>query len=360
MTGAELAAGGDAVARAPDGRVVFVTGAAPSETVRVEVVRDNPRFLRARTVEVLEASPSRASPRCRHFGACGGCTLQHVGHAAQVASKQAALVETLARIGRLDRDRIAFDPPWAGEPYGYRTRVRLARDGGALGFFTEGTREIVDLGECPILARPLEALLETIDRSEAGEVRACTAGGRTSTGDPIRAEHRFGPVIVDPAAFGQANEAGNDAMLDHVDRALAGLGPFDAALELYGGSGNFTRVIGRHAKAVTMVEADPGAAALARSVLPPHVRVDTGDAASARGPADLVVVDPPRAGLPKHVAERIGAIAPRALVYVSCDAATFARDAALLGAGGLTLARIRMFDLYPQTAHLEVIGTFTR
>ncbi len=105
-----LAAGGEAVARAPDGRVMFVGGAAPDERVRVKVLKDNSSFLRARVERVLAPGPARVEPACGHYEVCGGCSLQHVAHPTQVKSKAAALISTLRRVGRLDLDEVDMRP----------------------------------------------------------------------------------------------------------------------------------------------------------------------------------------------------------------------------------------------------------
>jgi 23S rRNA (uracil1939-C5)-methyltransferase len=334
-TEAHLAAGGDAIARAPDGRIVFVEGAAPDEEVRIEITKDNPRFLRGRAVEILEPSPHRVEPRCRHFGECGGCVLQHVDHAAQVASKQAALLETLRRIGRLDLARVRIDQPWMGEPYRYRTRVRFFVKGGKAGFKRARSNEVFDATECPILVPELEDLLVHHDRSEPGEIAV-------------------------PSLFAQANDAGNRAMQDHLAALLHESGPFSSALEVYGGSGNFTGIIARHAAAVTMVESNRDATRLARRALPDVRVLDLPAEEAPDDRVDLVVIDPPRAGMSEAALSRIARAAGRILLYVSCDPATFARDAARLADRALALDSIRLFDLYPQTAHSEVVGRFRR
>ncbi len=360
-TESQLAAGGDAIARAPDGRVVFVEGAAPSEEVRVEITRDNPRFLRAAVVEVLTPSAERVPPRCRHFAVeCGGCTLQHVTHASQVASKQAALLETLRRIGHLDTAHLRIDTPWSGSPYGYRTRARFSVRDGKAGYQRRRSHEVFAATECPILAPPLEALLLGGTRS-AGDVSVATDGVRALEGaEVVEVASPFGPILVEPAVFGQANEAGNLAMLAHVDVLLSEEGRLASVLELYGGSGNFTRVLARHADRVTMVEATPRAVALARRILPEVELVEAAAEDAPDGPFDLVLSDPPRAGMSAPALSRAAGAAGRALIYVSCDPATFARDAARLAERSLALDAIRLFDLYPQTAHCEVIGRFRR
>jgi 23S rRNA (uracil1939-C5)-methyltransferase len=451
-TQATLAVGGDAVAHAPDGRIIFIEGAAPEEEVRVAITKKNPRFLRARVLQVVTPSPHRVEPRCRHFAECGGCVLQHVAHASQVASKQASMVETMRRIGGIDLEGVRVEEPWSGEPYRYRTRVRFFVERGKAGYKRAKSNEVFDAAECPILAEPLERLLVEHERKGAREVSAVMQEGRA--------------VISSPTLFAQANEAGNAAMIAHLDALLAESGPFERALEVYGGSGNFTRTLAGHAAQVTMVEANREATALARTILagvqappttppndprsatPPAARSPTPhaprpidprsptphatppidprsaappaarqvdprsvaaptiapidprsatppaarqvdprsvaaptiapmDPRSAAPPAairileldaehapdapvDVVLVDPPRAGMSEAALERVARAADRVLLYVSCDPATFARDAKRLAERRLALDSIRLFDLYPQTAHAEVVGRFRR
>ncbi|MEL7368029.1 MAG: class I SAM-dependent RNA methyltransferase, partial [Myxococcota bacterium] len=147
-----------------------------------------------------------------------------------------------------------------------------------------------------------------------------------------------------------------------LDQWLCTLAPVQTAVELYAGSGNFTLVLSAHASATACYESAADAVTLARRALPEHVElsVASAEAAVARrtGPVDVVLVDPPRSGLTPEVADGLTAWAQRALLYVSCDPATFARDAARWAAQGWRLAEVRLFDLYPQTAHSEVAGLF--
>jgi 23S rRNA (uracil1939-C5)-methyltransferase len=150
-----LAFGGDAVAHAGDGRTVFVAGAVPGDAVAAEVVEDHGRFLRARLVEVLEASEERRTPPCPYFGECGGCQWQHVSHACQVESKRRAVADALTRIGGIEDPRV-LDVVVAGQAYGYRNRTELtadsdARGGLVLGFAAAGTSRTVPIDRCMLM-----------------------------------------------------------------------------------------------------------------------------------------------------------------------------------------------------------------
>ena len=388
-TEAELAAGGNAVARAPDGRIVFIEGAAPDERVRIRIVKDNPRFLRARVVEVVAASASRVAPRCEHFGVCGGCSLQHVSSQAQLLSKQAALLSSLRKLGGVEPESVLA--PWSGASYGYRGRARLAVGAdGRLGYRRSRGREVVTIDRCPILHPALQAALSSIrTKSPPRGPRALNLvlgpgervaarwdgpGGDRTTAAPVT---WVGSVSDDPGllasgvwhhpdVFSQSNPEGNLALRAQIDDWLRRGAPFASAVELYAGSGNLTLTLAEHAPQVTAFESSSDAVGLAKRVLPAHVHVmvataeeATATTAATPSSADIVLVDPPRAGLSAVVAEGISRWARRAIAYVSCDPATFARDAGRLQAAGWSLREVRLFDLYPQTAHSEVAGWFT-
>ncbi|MEM7675459.1 MAG: TRAM domain-containing protein [Myxococcota bacterium] len=384
QTESTLAVGGAAVAKAPDGRVVFVEGAAPDEHVHAEIVQNNRRFARARLKEVLRPSRDRMAPPCPHYTDCGGCKLQHVAYSAQVRSKQAALLTTLKRIGRVEPKVV--HPPWVGEPYGYRSRARFAlTSDGRLGFRRSRGREVVEITGCGVLAPALQKLvtsfgdmgqpargLELNTVTDGHTVAAAWRGNGPQPAIPAlqwagRVKTEPPPLTVDgigvhPLVFTQANPKGNLAIRDQLAEWLTGLAPVQTAIELYAGSGNFTLVLADHAAQTSCYEASPDAVVLARRALPAHVKMKVATAEDAvkaqRRSVDVVLVDPPRNGLTPEVADGLAEWAERALLYVSCDPATFARDAGRWAVRGWRLAEVRLFDLYPQTAHSEVAGLF--
>jgi 23S rRNA (uracil1939-C5)-methyltransferase len=321
--------------------VILVEGACPSEQVEIEIVKDNPRFLRARVHRIVKKGPARVEPRCEYFGVCGGCTLQHVSAEEQLASKQDAVKETIARIGGARPD---FDPAWSGAPYGYRTRARFAIDAPAIGYRKRESREVVDVERCPILAPGAQKALDDLRSAEPDD------GSREIEVVAPQPSDEFGPLSTLPGVFAQANAEGNRAMVAYVKELAAGAG---RVLELYAGSGNFTRVLGPDVHAI---EASTPATELAKRV---GLNIENApvEEALARVKArfDLVVLDPPRTGAEPAVLEHLLRLSAPRMVYVSCDPATFARDVKRLGAA-YRLDRARVFDLYPQTAHVEVIG----
>jgi 23S rRNA (uracil1939-C5)-methyltransferase len=409
-----------------DGKTVFIAGALPGEQVRCRVTHAKARFDEARLLEVLHPSPERRAPHCPHFGHCGGCTLQHLSSAAQLAAHQQQLASALERIARLQPDQ--WLPPVPSEPFAYRARARLAVawDAGArrvaLGFRRGASRVVEPVTTCPVLApaagaliAPLAALIATL--AAPGRVRelwlatgepglalgvACTSAldapdrgrleafaaehgavlhlGRAAEdgsgpqwsegGPPLRyATGPDGPVLeFQPWHFTQANRGVNRALIAAV---LAQLAPAasDRVLDLFCGLGNFTLPLATRAAQLTGVEGDAALLDQARrnarangldntEFLAADLAVAPAGAAWARARYDLVLLDPPRSGaavlLPALA--RLGA---RRIAYVSCDAATLARDAAVLCArGAWSLTHAGVFDMFPQTSHFESLAVF--
>jgi 23S rRNA (uracil1939-C5)-methyltransferase len=395
-----LAPGGDAVGHqrdapgavtAADGRATFVPLAAPGERVRVRVVRAKERVAWAELVAVERASPDRVAPACPLFGACGGCQWQHVSLDAQRAAKR-AIVERALGAAACGVEVVA-----ASAPFGYRDRAKLTVGArGRLGFHERRSHEIVDVPACPLLgpelARALPALRELAGGLPAGtevDVQAGTEGvhvnigltdataagyaereidrlaaagvvGLSLAGKPALgavavnvAEEGGAPLPIPAGGFAQVGRAANGVLVRAVADAV---GPAPGvALELYAGSGNFTRRLLDVATAVHASDSDPAAVERGRRAAP--------GAAWAMRPqavvADTVLLDPPREGADgPHLAAALRA--RRRIVYVSCDPQTLARDARRLLAAGFRVAHAVALDLMPQTFHVEVVATFER
>jgi tRNA/tmRNA/rRNA uracil-C5-methylase (TrmA/RlmC/RlmD family) len=386
----ERPATGGAVGRLDDGRVVFVRHALPGELVRVEVTESTSKFSRADAVEILEASPDRVVPPCRyaHPGGCGGCDLQHASTSAQIAWKASLVAEHLRRIAGEELDVSVVEP--SSEPEGSRTRLRCAvTDDGRLALRAARSHDLITLDACwiadqsftPAFASPWhgadEVELRAIGEGEPfAVVRRLTPRGTmhelcSFRGEPLepsmqsRVNVRGHVFSVGPRSFWQSHRDAPTLLLDHV-LELAGARADDHVADLFSGVGLFAvplaKVVGPGGR-VTAVESSPYAVRDARqnaeglrnlkvrewSVTPRSVN-------DAVGEGDLVVVDPPRGGLAKGVAETLVRRRPRRLVYVSCDAATFARDLKILLAGGFELSDLRAFDLFPMTEHVELIA----
>ena len=389
-----MTAGGDALARDDDGRVVFVHGALPGERVVARVVESRRDYGRAVAVEIVEPSPDRVTPPCRARAAgCGGCTWQHVAPAAQLRLKASIVLDALRRIARMAEPPGPQVVELAGPALRTTARPAVAADGRA-GHRPHGEGDGAVVTDACLAAHPLvEELLVHGRYPGADEVllRAGVASGERLV--------RVGPgvVAVDVPIDVQVVRAG-DRTSGYVHEEVAGRtfrvsadsffqpGPVAAAglvaavraaagdtldrgghvVDAYAGTGLFGSVLGSATGArVTAVESARAAAADARANLADldaHVvcaEVARWDARRS-GRADLVVADPARSGLGRPgVAALVAAGAPR-LVVVSCDPASLARDAVLLAGAGYRLSSVALVDAFPHTFHVEVVARFDR
>ena len=371
-----IAAGGDGVGRAPDGRVVFVPLTAPGDRVRVRLVETRARYARGEVEALLEPGPARSEPRCAVFGACGGCSWQHLRYEAQIDAKRAIAREALRRIGGL-RALPPIETIPSPEPYGYRSRARVLAAGGRVGYRRRRSHAVCAVTQCPLLAPALDRALGALAArppAEDGEWELALGEGDRVRCAPLAAGHGAEPIPlrvdadrieVSVGVFAQANAA----LLDPLARAVLGAAGYgEEALELFAGAGSFTLGLARRFARVTAVEADPAATRdLLRNTAGRHVRVIEArvEAWLERGGADAlapeaIVLDPPRGGLGPGAAARLAALPARRTAYLSCDPATLARDVAVLAAHGHRLSRLWLFDLFPQTPHVEVLALLER
>lgn len=371
----QLAAGGDGVAHHPDGRVVFVPFTAPGDRVRVRIEQDKARYLRARVETLLEASAKRVDPVCPVFGGCGGCAWQHVAYDAQLAAKVRIVEDALERVGGLAYSGTIDMTPSPRE-YGYRSRARVVRNAGRVGYRKRGSRSLQVVSRCPVLEPELDAELHRLALSEDveahGEWEIAWASGtaRSTPLDDRPSEPGLAldvgsdTLTVSPGAFFQANGPLREKLGDAV--ALA-TGSGSRAIELFAGAGFFTLELSRRFEHVVALEADPTAARDLEANLEragrPNVEVWSTRLEEAVGRlpgGDVLLVDPPRTGLPAGTASRLAARGPRRIVYLSCDPATLARDLGDFARDRYTVRHVEAFDLFPQTPHVEVLAVLER
>ena len=387
-----LAAGGDGVGRLADGRAVFVPFSVPGDVVRVRILESKKRYARARIEAILEASPDRSTPPCSYFGECGGCSWQHIAYGAQLDAKREIVVQALRRIGGLrapEDIRVHASP----SSYGYRGRARLVTaEAGALGYRRRASHSVVAIDECPVLVPALQAALgHSRPQGEAGtevELFAESEGASAASAPVRRAELREGSRWVGDASalqlgddslrisagvFAQANALLRPTLAEAVQRAATeGLdAEAGVALELYAGAGFFTVGLGRAFASVKAIESGRGASAdLAHNVATlglgaVRVIAEPVEAAlerSAEPTPTVIVLDPPRTGLPRTVAAVLGAIGAQRIVYLSCDPATLSRDLASIAEvePSYRMTRVEIFDLFPQTPHIETLVVLER
>jgi tRNA/tmRNA/rRNA uracil-C5-methylase (TrmA/RlmC/RlmD family) len=395
LTTTGVVAGGDAIGRLTDGKVVFVEGAVAGEDVAVRIRQQRRDFARAELVEVLVPSPLRVEPPCPYVRAgCGGCQWQHIDPAAQKDLKSAIVADALRRIAHVDG--LPGDVPVAVPSSAYRTTVRLGvnRDG-VPGYRRRRGHQLVEVESC-LIAHPRLAELIAVGRFPGadevmlrigvtgGERLAIVSGrptGRRATisvpsdvqvmgrGARVAVHEEIGSRRwrISAGSFFQSGPAAAQLLVDVVDAAVGdALRAGGRVLDAYAGVGLVGGVLAaRRGARLTAVEQHPSAVSDARANL-----VDL-DAIVEAGPVeqwepavgqpiDVVVADPPRSGLGGAGVSALAAAGASRLVLVSCDAASFARDVALLGEVGYRLSGWQVADLFPHTAHLEVVGRLDR
>jgi tRNA/tmRNA/rRNA uracil-C5-methylase (TrmA/RlmC/RlmD family) len=393
----DVAHGGEAVARV-DGKVHFVDGAIPGETVTGEVVRSTSSWARVELASVIDPSPDRVTPPCPHFGVCGGCRWQFADYPVQLAWKRSILAGQLAHLGGLEQP-VVQETVAPGPPYGYRNRADLEVLDGRPAFHRKRSRDLEPIGDCLVLHPLVAAVVDRLgDLATADEVtvRAAVTSeevlavvhGRVpdsvgSWGCAVvqRDGDRLRPLIgsdsitetiagtrlrITGDAFSQNNTAGAEALVALVGEALDPRGD-ETLLDAYAGGGLFGATVGRAAARVVAIESAPlGILDLAHNLTIGGLEHEVIAGAVEDNELlsglrwDVAVADPPRSGLgPDGIAAVVGGD-PRAFAYVSCDPASLARDTRQLIDAGYRLDWVVPVDMFPQTSHIEAVAAFTR
>jgi 23S rRNA (uracil1939-C5)-methyltransferase len=422
----KLVYGGDGLAH-HEGQTVFVPLVLPGEVVSIASAARKKKFVRGRLERVVEASPERVVAPCPHFGRCGGCQYQHIPYDAQIRYKTDILRETLGRIGRVRWDGPIGTH--SSPPFGYRNRtqwkIRTVQDGSealaGIGYFEAGSTRLCAVDECAILSprlaetfaklRMLVATgnsLSTIDEIEAfvddadekillnlsserlndsPEAIASALRAALPSVESILVQDRradkfelFGPGYLSYSAGGADFRVGhlsffqvNRFLIDALVEAVIGDSRGRLALDLFAGVGLFTVALTKRFDRVIGVESNLAAAKdlevnlqSSGGVSPAHRHATAESFLSHwQERPDLVVLDPPRAGVEPETLTRLKKLAPWRINYLSCDPATLARDlAALVGGqenpGPYEIRDINLFDIFPQTYHMEVLVRLKR
>lgn len=400
----DMAHGGDALGRR-EGKVIFVPYAIPGEEALVEIVEDKGSYARAQLVEIVSPSPHRVAPPCPHFGPgkCGGCQWQHIDYQAQLHFKAKVVGDQLARLGRLPDVPVSRTIPSAS-PWRYRNHVQFAvSDDGRLGFVATDGRRVESIEVCYLLHPLLEELFAALDLGLPGLRRlSLRAGVHTgdqmilfethddeppalesdlpvscalllSDGTPVNlignnyltevvAGRRF---RISATSFFQVNTAAAEELVRVVSEYLAPKGD-EMLLDAYCGVGTFALSLADKVSYVIGIEEDAGAVADARLNVTELTNVEfIKGSVEVSLPRlgrriDLAVLDPPRQGCKPEALTALIELAPRRVIYVSCDPATLARDARRLADGGYQLLEVQPVDMFPQTYHIESVTLWER
>ena len=396
------------------GKVVFVPYAVTGDRAWVEVIEEKKKYSMGRLIQIVEPSPWRVNPPCPYFGSCGGCQLQHIDYSAQGELKKEILGDLLKRLGKLK------EIPSAGlvsspKSYDYRIRIQLKVRGKAMGYYQEGSHQIVDVDRCPIshplvnriirklrgefavlelmkeieinvspeerrgiilfhphsLDRRIESLTQKLLQSDPILRGIATAGGRESNlfGDPVLnftipwSQERNLTLRISPGSFSQVNLEQNQALIQIVLQ-FSEVDQEDRVFDLYAGAGNLTLPLAMRAKEVLGVEENRMAIKDAQfnaernGIKNCHFiqgRVEDVLLGWKRETPHVIVLDPPRTGC-KTILDRVVGLKPRKIIYASCEPTTFSRDLHLFSERGYSLQRLSLIDMFPQTYHMEMVG----
>jgi tRNA/tmRNA/rRNA uracil-C5-methylase (TrmA/RlmC/RlmD family) len=298
---------------------------------------------RARIEAILEASPFRQPAPCPYFGACGGCDYQHISYAHQLAIKQGQVKQVLARIGGITDAPINPIIP-SPKTFGYRNRITVHTDRGAIGYFARESRTVIDVEACPIASPAVNALLKQL-RERA----------------PKPGRHHALRENAYQTTFSQTNDEVAMLLQGYVVQ-MVGSG---VVIDAYAGDGFFAHELARKVTRVIGIDWNRPAIERARRFAQTNERYEAADVAavlpellSAEHP-EAVILDPSREGPAKGVIEALVARPPSRLIYISCNPPALARDLKhLLAAFGLR--ELQPFDMFPQTAEIEVAAVLDR
>ena len=386
----KVVAGGEALARDADGRVILIEGAIPGERVRVELHNLKKTFGRGRILEVLEPSADRVAPPCPHVAAgCGGCDWQHIAPDAQRSLRRDIVVDALTRLGKVEDAASLVTAAVALPDEDFRTSVRVLMVKGRPAFRRAYSHDPVLVDSC-LVAHPLiESLIADakFDAVKEAEIRCgartgerlviafpttrylelpddvVTIGaddleaGRTAMFAEQAAGRRW---RISATSFFQTRADGADALARLVAEAVPDTA--ETIVDLYSGVGLFAGTIARPGRTVIAVEGNPAAVRDAKhNLAADHVKVERADIGRWDPvPADVVIADPSRAGLGADVIGHIADTDASRVVLVACDAAALGRDVQLLGGHGFALSGATPVDLFPHTSHVEVVAVFDR
>jgi 23S rRNA (uracil1939-C5)-methyltransferase len=412
--------GGEGLARLPDGKAVFVPFVLPGEEITATVAHERSSFARAVPGELLKRSAHRVEPKCQYFSNCGGCHYQHTSYESQLEIKRGILRETLQRNAKLEwKGQITTH---SADPWNYRNRVRMKVQGGtdfAMGYHRMASNDLLPVTSCPISSPAINRAIERLwQMGEAGKVPggvkeieffADHADARLVLeiyhAPDAEGLHEFAtevhsriPEIRGIAVFAQPKRGARDPHLTetlgnpiltyqvgdksfrvsagsffqtnrHLVRELAQTvaGDFHGriALDLYAGVGLFANHLAKRFEQVFAVETSPASAAdlqanALKNVVPVRTSTEQFLPRALNMNPEVVVLDPPRAGLGARASQLLSALRVKRIVYVACDPATLARDVRFFLDFGYKVEEVHLVDLFPQTFHLECVIRLVR
>ena len=366
----KVAHGGHFIAR-HEGAVIFVRHAIPGEECTIEISSVGSSFNRGDVISVEKPSGDRVTPPCSyaHRLGCGGCDFQHIEISAQRKLKSDVIREQFARIAKMEVD---VEVEEVGPALGWRTRATASvTKSGKLGFISARSHNVIAIENCPITAPGIGFSTHAKKQWQAGEkidLATSSTGESYVTGESKEVMHeKVGDNVLEVSndSFWQSH-INAPKVLTEIVSEYANVHSGEHVLDLYGGVGLFTSAligaVGPKGR-IDLVEGSKSATADAKRNFAAHSNVNIVTASVERAitridGGDVVILDPPREGAGKEVISELARIAPRAIVYVACDPAALARDTTYLHEVGYSLKKMRAFDLFPMTHHIETVALY--
>ncbi len=371
--------------------------------MRIQLSEEKDRYARGRILEILDPSPLRIKPRCPHFGECGGCHYQHISYHEQLKIKREILVDQLTRVGK-QVDPLVFPTQASPFDWNYRNHIQfhIAADGSP-GYLKARSHQVIPIRECYLPEESLNEIwpsfnFEHIPGLERVSLRSGEEGQDALLVLESTAEEAFEfsldlpisavlqgpggeiilagddftvipvrgfPFVVSAGSFFQTNTGVAEMLVESLLEKLP-VTEETILLDVYCGVGLFSGFFAPWVKRVIGIESHPGAAEDFLYNLSGFENIDLYDLPAEEVLPDLeihpdiILLDPPRAGLSKIVLDRVVALEPDLIVYISCDPATLARDVLRFQNQGYTLRESTPFDMFPQTYHIESLNIFQR
>jgi len=371
-----VAFGGHGVGRA-DGFVIFVPFTAPEDVVEIEIVERKKKFARGRLLRIIAPSPRRTQPLCRYYGRCGGCAYQHIDYEYQLKMKQRQVEEAFFRIGGISRPPVSEVIP-SPRLFAYRGKAQLhtTKTAGAflLGFMDVSGGGLVDIERCEIMDETINDQMQYIrakgNASGDNDDLILWSGLPDNSGDTIVRTVKDREFLVPRTGFFQTNLYLTDKMVDTVC-ALACGKKRGTVIDACCGSGLFSIFLAPYAHRAIGVEINEMSVKYARmnaerqgvqnaEFISGDIEVVLNDRSCKEGSVDLIILDPPRAGLSPDTLAAISRLESQDIIYISCNPATQARDVRFLGDHGYDLHSLQPLDMFAQTEHIETIGLLRR
>jgi len=392
---------GCGLGRLPDGKAVFVPFVLPGETVRIKIREEKKHFAYGELIDIIKENENRISPRCKHFGQCGGCHYQHIPYDLQLRYKREIFIEQMRRMGGIEEPTVEKIIPCSRE-WNYRNTLQFhLTSNGEMAFMDTVRAHPFKVEEChlpmgeiskiwPLLNFEKENKIHRVEirQNETDDILLKLEGNQAaipafeitssisavfiSSNDPVVIagdDHLILSLLdkkfhVSAGSFFQTNFFGAKALVDTVLEMADGLN--GTLMDLYCGVGLFSSFLADSFDHIVGIEASKSTCADFAINLDRYKHISLYEGTVERTlpviniSPDCVVIDPPRKGINRFAIDALVEKGPPVIIYVSCNPSTLARDVKRLMRSGYLLERSVLVDMFPQTYHIESVNYLTR